>query len=234
MQWSNSIRLLIIVAVAGIAQSFLWWPLYVKKEQWLNSVLVPSATSSPPKPPLSFSAEVSYRTVYDFIVVGGGTAGSVIASRLAELQQWRILLIEAGGSHNGQDLSWNVRAEPQADACLGERDQRCEIPAGKGLGGNTLINNMLYVRGSETDYNAWAMQGNVDWAHRNVLPYFLKLENFRYNLSANSRQQRGKGGPVPIFEMHDKSSLAHTFVSACNRLGLRTADYNAEANQTVG
>ncbi|XP_053660933.1 glucose dehydrogenase [FAD, quinone]-like [Anopheles marshallii] len=234
MHWSSSIEFLIIVAFAGIAQSFLWWPHCVKKQQWLNSVVLPSVPSSPPKPPSSLPAEVSYRTVYDFIVVGGGTAGSVIASRLAELQQWHILLIEAGDVHNGQDVSWNLRAEPQVNSCLGERDQRCEIPTGKGLGGNTRINNMLYVRGSESDYDAWTKQGNVEWSYRNVLPYFLKLENYRTNVSANSRQQRGSGGPVPIFGMPDKSSLVHTFVSACNRLGLRTADYNTETNQTVG
>uniref|UniRef100_A0A182VXX0 Glucose-methanol-choline oxidoreductase N-terminal domain-containing protein n=1 Tax=Anopheles minimus TaxID=112268 RepID=A0A182VXX0_9DIPT len=145
MYWSSRISLLIILAIAGVTQSFLLWPLYFKKQQWLNSIAQPppAASSPPPKPPLSLPAEVSYRTVYDFIVVGGGTAGSVIASRLAELQQWRILLIEAGDGYNGQDLSWNLRAEPQVESCLGEHDRRCEIPAGKGLGGNTLTNNML-------------------------------------------------------------------------------------------
>uniref|UniRef100_A0A182XXF3 Glucose-methanol-choline oxidoreductase N-terminal domain-containing protein n=1 Tax=Anopheles stephensi TaxID=30069 RepID=A0A182XXF3_ANOST len=178
----------------------------------------------------------STRTVYDFVVVGGGTAGSVIAARLAELQQWNILLVEAGdGPKDGQDVSWNVRAEPQMHACHGARDHRCEIPAGKGLGGNTLINNMLYVRGSGEDYDTWARQGNTEWSYRNLLPYFLKLENYRYNVSTDFtvRQQRGKGGPVPIFRLDDKSSLVQTFVAACNRFGLRTTDYNTETNQTV-
>ena len=93
---------------------------------------------------------------------------------------------------------------------------------------------MLYVRGSEADYDAWAKQTNVDWSYRSVLPYFLKLENFRKNASSTSRQQRGKGGPVPIAGLRDKSPLVRSFISACNRLGLRTADYNAERNQTVG
>uniref|UniRef100_A0A8W7PPD6 Glucose-methanol-choline oxidoreductase N-terminal domain-containing protein n=1 Tax=Anopheles coluzzii TaxID=1518534 RepID=A0A8W7PPD6_ANOCL len=170
----------------------------------------------------------------DAAIVGGGTAGSVIASRLAELQQWHILLIEAGGGPSDKDLSWNLQAQRQMGSCLGAPEQRCEIPTGRGLGGNTLTNNMLYVRGSEADYDAWAKQTNVDWSYRSVLPYFLKLENFRKNASSTSRQQRGKGGPVPIAGLREKSPLVRSFISACNRLGLRTTDYNAERNQTVG
>uniref|UniRef100_A0A182QDB0 Glucose-methanol-choline oxidoreductase N-terminal domain-containing protein n=1 Tax=Anopheles farauti TaxID=69004 RepID=A0A182QDB0_9DIPT len=174
----------------------------------------------------------SLRTVYDFIVVGGGTAGSVIASRLAEIRRWNILLIEAGEEAGDADPSWRLRAEPQAGTCLGAPDKRCEIPAGKGLGGNTLINNMLYVRGTPSDYDGWAEQGNVDWSYRNVLPYFLKLEDVR--IKSSTREQRGKGGPVSILELPKKSPIVDTFVAACNRLGLRTVDYNAETNQTVG
>ncbi|XP_050069350.1 glucose dehydrogenase [FAD, quinone]-like [Anopheles maculipalpis] len=238
MHWISSSPFLIVSAIAGIAQSFLWGPLYIKKQQWLHdNFVLPTTPSSPPKPPPSSLPDAaSYRTVYDFIVVGGGTAGSVIASRLAELQQWNILLIEAGdASKDGQYLSWNIRAEPQMQSCLGDHDRRCEIPSGKGLGGNTLINNMLYVRGSEEDYDTWAKQGNKEWAYRNLLPYFLKLENYRNNVSTVffERQQRGKGGPVPILRMEEKSSLVNTFVAACNRIGLRTADYNTETNNTV-
>uniref|UniRef100_A0A182SR15 Glucose-methanol-choline oxidoreductase N-terminal domain-containing protein n=1 Tax=Anopheles maculatus TaxID=74869 RepID=A0A182SR15_9DIPT len=197
MHWiSSSSPFLIIAAIAGIAQSFLWGPLFVKKQQWLlNNFVLPTAPPlSPPEPsPSSLPDAVSYRTVYDFIIVGGGTAGSVIAARLAELRQWNVLLIEAGdASKDDQNLSWNIRAQPQMQSCLGARDRRCEIPSGKGLGGNTLINNMLYVRGSQEDYDTWAKQGNKEWGYRNLLPYFLKLENYRYNVSSAFTERQSK------------------------------------------
>ncbi|ETN59865.1 hypothetical protein AND_008532 [Anopheles darlingi] len=170
------------------------------------------------------------RTTYDFIVVGGGTAGLVVASRLAEIRQWQVLVIEAGSTRNtAQD--WKLTSEPQPQACVASPEQRCEIPSGKGLGGITRNNNMLYVRGTREDYDAWARNGNTEWSYRNVLPYFMKLENTRLNYS---REQRGRGGPLSVTTLRQKSSLVERFIAACQRYGLRTLDYNTDANGTVG
>ncbi|KFB37101.1 AGAP013123-PA-like protein [Anopheles sinensis] len=213
------------VSFPFIADGFIWLPLY-RKHLLLNSRTHQSAT------PIGTG---NLRSEYDFVIVGGGTAGSVVASRLAELRQWQILLVEAGSERpNTEDESWNLKAEPQPDVCFGTPDARCDIPQGKGLGGSTLINSMLYVRGDPADYDTWATElGNRDWSHRSLLPYFLKLENTRTNASS-TREDRGKGGPLAISGLRTKTLPVEAFLAACNRHGLHTSDYNSDATETVG
>lgn len=130
---------------------------------------------------------------YDYIIVGGGTAGAVLASRLTAAEKDKtILLVEAGGDPSdepniniplmadtvkGGDFDWQYHTVPQKHACLGHKEQTAIWPSGKGLGGTSLINYMQYLRGSRHNYDSWASAGAVGWAYKDVLPYFIKSED---------------------------------------------------------
>ena len=124
--------------------------------------------------------------------VGGGTAGAVVAARLAEDVDKSILLVESGGdptgdvnidtplmadSVRGSDFDWQYTTVSQKHACRGHVEQAAVWPSGKGLGGTSLLNYMQYLRGSRHDYDSWAAGGAVGWAYKDVLPYFIKSED---------------------------------------------------------
>lgn len=129
---------------------------------------------------------------YDYIVVGGGTSGAVLASRLAEEKKKTVLVIEAGrdpsgvpsidiplmaDSVRGTEFDWQYHTVPQKSACLGHIEKSAIWPSGKGLGGTSLLNYMQYLRGSRYDYDSWANAGAAGWAYKDVLPYFIKGED---------------------------------------------------------
>ena len=127
---------------------------------------------------------------FDFVIVGGGSAGAVIASRLSEDPTCRVALIEAGerppaassmpiavaSMQLNPDVDWMYTADPGEKAGLGLNGRRVPVPRGKMLGGSSSINYMVYVRGHPGDFDAWAAAGATGWSYADVLPYFRKSE----------------------------------------------------------
>ncbi|RWC90210.1 MAG: alcohol dehydrogenase [Mesorhizobium sp.] len=180
---------------------------------------------------------------YDYIVVGAGSAGCVVANRLSADPSVRVCLIEAGGSDNSLRVSvpagiLSLYGNPNYDYCFVGLPQphlnNRSIPVnrGKALGGSSSINSMVYIRGAAQDYDEWAGLGCAGWAYSDVLPVFRKLER---NLVAQDPRYHGTDGELMVDNPRDPNVLSRMFVKAGENAGLpANEDFNAEGQFGLG
>jgi len=179
---------------------------------------------------------------YDYIVVGAGSAGCVVASRLSENSQTSVLLLEAGPPADKfwvhtpagmakmffhEQFNWNYYTEPIPTLA----DRRMYWPRGRGLGGSSAINGMIFIRGHREDFDHWERLGNPGWGFDSVLPYFRRMEHNE----RGADKYRGQGGPLWVSDPHFLHPANKDFVEAAVRAGVpRSGDLNGELHDGVG
>jgi choline dehydrogenase len=179
--------------------------------------------------------------VHDYVIVGAGSAGCVVANRLGEDPDVKVLVVEAGppdddpnihmpfgfGLNLTSDFDWALFSEPEP----GLDHRRNYLPRGRVLGGTSSLNAMIYIRGNRADYDEWSAMGLDGWGYEDVLPYFKRAEDNE----RGANRWHGAGGPLTVSESRSMHPVVEAFVEACEAVGVpRNDDFNGAVQEGAG